>query len=374
LGSANKPKEDQFKAFDVGDFVAPLLLWFQQTARDLPWRRTYDPYHVWISEIMLQQTQMERGVAYFLRWMQRFPSVQAVAAADLQEIFKHWEGLGYYARARNLHKAAKVIVEQYAGQIPSDYQNLLRLPGIGPYSAAAIASIAGGHDIPVVDTNVMRVFARLFDIDQVVKEKQTQTTIFQLVERFLPSGEAREYNQALMEFGGLVCLPKNPHCPRCPLSVYCRAYHLGTVAERPRIAPGKQLVALEIVAGIIRDNGKVFIQQRPQKAVWGGLWEFPGGELQGADSVAGLTRMVLESTSLAVHVEEPIASILHQYTHHKILYHPYLCRLQENSGPARLKKATNYQWVSPGDLGHFAFPAGPRKLLDYLRKHRPDFW
>jgi A/G-specific adenine glycosylase len=157
--------------------IEPLLLWFRSTARDLPWRSTYDAYHVWISEIMLQQTQMDRGVVYFKRWIERFPSVQAVAAADQQEILKYWEGLGYYARARNLHKAAKVIAGEFNGQVPCDYQQLLTLPGIGPYTAAAIASVAGNQDVAVVDANVMRVYARLFDIDLPVKESKTQKRI-----------------------------------------------------------------------------------------------------------------------------------------------------------------------------------------------------
>jgi A/G-specific adenine glycosylase len=199
-----------------------LLAWFRQTKRDLPWRRTYDPYHVWISEIMLQQTQMDRGVDYFRRWVARFPDVTAVAAAGEQEILKYWEGLGYYARARNLHRAARVMVEEHGGMIPCEYDDLLSLPGIGPYTAAAIASIACDQDMPAIDANVMRIFARLFDIDEPVKDLGCRQHIEQLAWELLPAGKARAFNQALMDLGRPGLHPEKsalrglPACPVLP--------------------------------------------------------------------------------------------------------------------------------------------------------------
>ena len=236
--------------FNTVEIVQPLLQWFRKTNRDLPWRRTYNPYHVWISEIMLQQTQMDRGVTYFLRWINRFPDIQAVAAAEEQEILKYWEGLGYYARARNLHKAAKIIALDFGGEVPCEYQQLLRLPGVGPYTAAAIASVAGNYDIPVIDANVIRVYARIFNIGEPVKHRQVKVRLAQIAESLLPKGQSRAYNQALMDLGGLVCTPKNPKCSDCPVAAACMALLKGTVQERPVVGPSKKIITVHKVAGL----------------------------------------------------------------------------------------------------------------------------
>ncbi len=275
-----------FLISDRGDFVQPLLLWFRRTARDLPWRRTYDPYHVWLSEIMLQQTQMDRGVVYFNRWLARFPSVRAVAEADLQEILKYWEGLGYYARARNLHKAAKVIAGELRGQVPGDYQQLLALPGIGPYTAAAIASVAGNQDVAVVDANVMRVFARLFDLALPLRELETKKRIAAMARDFLPSGRARLYNQALMDLGGLVCLPKNPRCAVLPDRLFLQSPTAGDGCRKAGDRPWQENRHRAKGGGDHPPRTSESLSSSGQRtAVWGGLWEFPGGELQGG--VAG---------------------------------------------------------------------------------------
>lgn len=345
--------------------VTPLLLWFRRTARDLPWRRTYDPYHVWISEIMLQQTQMERGVAYFLRWIERFPDVRSVAAADEQEILKLWEGLGYYARARNLHRAAKVIADELSGLVPCDDEELRRLPGVGPYTAAAIASVAGNRDIPVIDANVMRVYARLFDIDVPVKGREGQRQISAIAEGLLPHGRARVFNQALMDLGGLVCTPKAPRCEDCPISRGCLARQAGTVAERPVVAEKKKIVTVRKVAGIIRWQDLVFIQQRRANDVWGGLWEFPGGEFTDGLPAEAVVGAIAADTGFIVRVVEPLPTIVHHYTRNKIILHPFLCELQGNPQP-RLASAVDFRWIRGVDLGRYAFPAGPRKLLDQL--------
>jgi len=345
--------------------VAPLLLWFRRTARDLPWRRTYDPYHVWISEIMLQQTQMERGVTYFLRWIKRFPDVRAVAAADEQEILKFWEGLGYYARARNLHRAAHVIAGELDGLVPCEYQELRRLPGIGPYTAAAIASVAGNRDVPVVDANVLRVYARLFDIALPVKGREGQRRISAIAEILLPHGRARVFNQALMDLGGLICTPKAPHCEACPIAGICLARQAGTVAERPVVAEKKKIVTVQKVAGIIRRHDLIFIQQRRADAVWGGLWEFPGGEFTTDLPAEAVVRAIAADTGLIVRVVEPLPTVVHHYTRYKIILYSFLCDLQGPNQPT-LTNAVDYRWINGADLGRYAFPAGPRKLLERI--------
>lgn len=352
--------------------VRQLLQWFRKTNRDLPWRRTYNPYHVWISEIMLQQTQMERGVTYFLRWINRFATAQAVAEAEEQEILKYWEGLGYYARARNLHKAAKVISNDFDGVVPCDYKQLLSLPGIGPYTAAAIASVAGNYDVAVIDANVTRVYARLFNIAEPVKGSYGQKLIAQIAKDLLPSGKARAYNQALMDFGGLVCTPRNPHCEECPVAEFCRALKAETVSERPVVGVKKKNITIHKVAGLICWNEKIFIQQRKDNDVWGGLWEFPGGEVVEGEPGDSIVRTILADCGLAVTLLQPITTVLHQYTHHKIVLHCFLCRLEGTKPEPVLYSACNYQWVSAEELEHFAFPAGPRKLLEHIRAKCSD--
>ena len=353
--------------------VQPLLQWFRNTKRDLPWRRTYNPYHVWISEIMLQQTQMDRGVAYFLRWIDRFDNVKAVADAQEQEILKYWEGLGYYARAKNLHKASKIIASDFGGEVPCDYDRLLLLPGIGPYTAAAIASVAGNQDVPVIDANVARVYARLFDIATPVKDRQAQKLLGEIADTLLPRGQARAYNQALMDLGGLVCTPKNPHCPRCPVATSCEALRKGTVAERPVTGFKKKIITLYRVAGIICWNGKIFIQQRSRGDVWGGLWEFPGGEVEQEEEIdTRVAARIFEDTGLSVLPVRPITRVIHQYTHHKIILHCFLCTLQGKRTVPVLSSACDYRWIGPEEIDRFAFPAGPRKVIEYIKPQHSD--
>ena len=352
--------------------IEPLLLWFRQTGRDLPWRRTYNPYHVWISEIMLQQTQMDRGVVYFQRWIARFPSVRAVAETDLQEILKYWEGLGYYARARNLHKAAGEIVEKYGGIVPCNYQQLLALPGVGPYTAAAIASVAGNEDVATVDANVMRVYARLFDLPLPVRETETKRHIAALAQDLLPSGRARLYNQALMDLGGLVCLPKNPRCEDCPLALLCRARREGTVAERPVLGPKKKITTLQRLVAVISDDaGRIYIQQRRLDAVWGGLWEFPGGDLVDGRPEETIIQHILDETGFRVRAVQPITTVVHHYTRYKIILQAFSCKTPQRNPKVSLRSAVDYRWLMPKEMSDYAFPAGSRKILEYMQVTSP---
>lgn len=349
-----------------------LISWFKLHCRDLPWRRTYDPYHVWVSEIMLQQTQMERGVAYFTRWIDRFPDVTAVAVANQQEILKYWEGLGYYSRARNLHKAAKIFANDFGGEVICDYDLLLQLPGIGPYTAAAIASVAGNQDVPVIDANVARVYARLFDIDAPVKEKKAKGWIEEIARKLLPEGRARLFNQAVMELGGLVCTPRLPKCSLCPVAGCCLALAGATVGDRPVTGKSKKIVTVQRVVGFVFHKGSVLLIQRRENDVWGGLWDFPGGELGEGKPEELLIDRIFESTELLVDVVEPITTVIHHYTRNKIILYCFLCTLRGSKREVVLTSADDYRWVAPKDFKHFGFPAGPRKVLEYMRLKRPE--
>ena len=352
-----------------------LLAWFHHSDRQLPWRKTYTPYHVWISEIMLQQTQMERGVDYFQRWIARLPDVHAVAAATEQQILKLWEGLGYYARARNLHRAAKVLVNEYRGELPCDMDALVQLPGIGPYTAAAIASIACNVDVPVVDANVLRVYARIFDIETPISQSSTRKKIEALAWELLPQGKARQFNQALMDFGGLVCLPRNPQCMLCPIAGHCLSNLRSTVFDRPVTGSAKKTVLIEMATGILESNGRIFIQQRQADDIWGGLWEFPGGRIEDGESPEeAVVREFREETGFGIELCEHIVSVVHYYTRYKVILHCYAVRLEKGEVQPIpvLQGAQQYQWIGPEELHEFGFPAGHRKVLEFIAANCPE--
>jgi len=352
-----------------------LLAWFSENARDLPWRGNYNPYHVWISEVMLQQTQMERGVDYFLRWVKRFPDVASVAEADEQELMKYWEGLGYYSRARNLHKTAKILVDGYGSMVPDDYKSLMTLPGIGDYTASAIVSIGFNQDYPVKDANVERVYARLFDIDRPIKAKETVARVKAIAGEMLPTGRARDFNQALMDFGALLCTPKNPDCGNCQLRNMCMAYVRETVNERPIVSKKEKQILVEMVSGILVCNGHIYIQQRLEKDVWGGLWEFPGGRPEPEEKgEQALEREFFEETEIAVEVCSRLVAVVHYYTKYKVILHCYGCRMKKESKTLPvpvLHAAQQYRWIKVSEIDDYAFSAGHRKIINQLRQTDP---
>lgn len=348
-------------------FADALTDWFAANARALPWREGYDPYHVWISEIMLQQTQMERGVAYFRRWIEALPDPAAVANAHEDDVFKLWEGLGYYNRARNLMRAAKVMLDQHGGRVPNKKDALLALPGIGPYTAAAVLSIAFGQDEPLVDGNVSRVLARVFDLDAPLGEAATRKALWTLAGELLPTGRARDFNQGLMELGALVCRPRNPDCAACPLGALCEARRLDITAHRP--VPGKKadITPLSIATGVLVHEGRIFIQRRRDEDVWGGLWEFPGGCVEDGETPdEAVVREYAEETGFAVAAQDKLAEIKHGYTRFRVTLHCYLVTPTDGLGEPVLTEASAHQWVAPDELDRYAFPAGHRKLIDSL--------
>ncbi|ACV68183.1 A/G-specific adenine glycosylase [Desulfohalobium retbaense] len=354
------------------EFQDQLLEWFAAHQRDLPWRRTYAPYAVWISEIMLQQTQMDRAVGYFQRWMERFPDIASVAAASEDEILTYWEGLGYYSRARNIHKAAQTLVREHDGVFPRTRKALLALPGIGPYTAGAILSIGFGQDEPAVDANVERILARLTDIDTPVKTKPAQEAIHTAARDLLPPGRCREFNQALMELGALVCRARAPRCPNCPVAPFCEARRLGITDQRP--VPGKRpvITPLEIVTGVLVHRGRLFIQKRRSDSVWANLWEFPGGRVEPEETPENaVVREFWEETEFAVKAADKITVIRHGYTTYKVTLHCFFCTLENSSNSLPepvLHAAQEALWTPPDRLHEFAFPAAHRKLIDTIQR------
>ncbi len=334
---------------------AHLLEWYSVHARSLPWRGHNDPYVVWVSEVMLQQTRVETVIPYFQKWMERFPDVHALAAASQEQVLSAWEGLGYYSRARSLHRAAKILVEEYGGELPREVRDLRRLPGIGPYTAGAIASIAFGADEAALDGNIRRVLARVFDVDAQARSPEGERILYGLAADHLPKGKSGEYNQALMDLGAMVCTPRNPACSQCPLSEICQARALGIQEQRPVLVTRPEQPHYTVTAAVIQRNGRVLIARRPEDGLLGGLWEFPGGKRQeGEDLPACLQREINEELGVEVQVAEELGVYKHAYTHFRVTLHAYRCRL--TAGEPRPIQASDLRWVFPGEL--HSFPMG----------------
>ena len=355
-------------------FVPPLLAWYQSNARELPWRSVSSPYRTWISEIMLQQTQVETVVPYFHRWMERFPNVRALAASDQQDVLACWEGLGYYGRARNLHRTAGLIVEQYEGQLPRRVKELEELPGIGPYTAAAIASIAFGVDAAAVDGNIRRVLARVFDVALPARSPEGERVLWSLAQDHLPEGKAGIYNQALMDLGATICTPIAPDCDNCPIHGWCTAQRLGVQEERPVKQPRKVTPHHTVTAAVIRRDGRVLLAQRLKTGLLGGLWEFPGGTLEenDADLRACLEREIREELGVGVQVGELFGKYKHAYTHFRITLHVFLCQLPGSEEPRNLESEA-LVWVRVSELSDYPMGKVDRQIaLKLEREVRKD--
>jgi A/G-specific adenine glycosylase len=351
----------------TSQFSSVLLTWYEQRARQLPWRNNPTPYPIWVSEIMLQQTQVETVIPYFKRWLKRFPSVQALAEASQQDVLSIWEGLGYYSRARNLHLGAQIVQSEYGGFLPSDIKELQKLPGIGRYTAAAIASIAFGKDEPTLDGNIRRVLSRLFDLQVPARSPQGEKQLWEWAAVNLPCGRAGEYNQALMDLGALVCTPRQPDCPHCPLSSLCQSFALGIQEERP-IRETKRTVPHYIVtAAVILMNNKVLLAQRPLKGLLGGMWEFPGGKLNpGEDLVSCLQREIKEEIDVEIVVLGELGVYKHAYTHFRVTLHAFSCELAGGEPQRLVHNALT--WVNLLDLESYPMGKIDRQIANALQK------
>jgi len=351
--------------FDPSEFQQLLLEWFDKEFRDLPWRQTRDPYLIWISEIMLQQTQVVTVIPYFQRFITRFPTIHDLAAADVSQVLKSWEGLGYYARARNLHQAARVIVREHAGQFPSTFAEVKGLPGIGNYTAAAILSIVWGIAIPAIDGNVIRILSRLFAIEEDYKSKEALELYRQKAEQLLNEQRPGDHNQAMMELGAVLCSPRKPKCSICPVVKFCQANLRGNPAAFPVKNIKKIRPHHPIAVGIVWKNGTVLIDRRPEKGLLGGLWEFPGGKVQPNESIEqAVVREIKEELDIEVRVISHFMTLDHAYTHFSITLYVYLCEFV--SGTPRAVHCTEWRWVLPEALPCYAFPRANGRIVEKL--------
>ncbi|MCS6989382.1 MAG: A/G-specific adenine glycosylase [Chloroherpetonaceae bacterium] len=344
-----------------------LLEWFSKNKRELPWRKTKNPYHIWISEVMLQQTQVATVIPYYERFLAQFPTIESLANADADALMKAWEGLGYYARARHLRQAAQTIMREHHGELPKTRKELRKLKGFGAYTSASVASIAFGEDCAAVDGNVLRVFARLYAIPDDLRSPAAKSKIEQLAALNLPKGNAGTYNEALMELGATICLPKNPKCSACPLNDECAAFRQEAVSEYPFKSKKPAVPREEIAVGIVLREGKALIALRPPNGLLGNLWEFPGGKRERGERLEDCCkREVEEETGLKVRVGKRIAVVKHAYSHFKITLHAFLCDWIE--GEAQPKSSQEARWVSLDELDRYAFPKANKSVIEVLRR------
>jgi len=344
-------------------FSTRLLNWYNKNKRSLPWRGHRNPYAVWVSEIMLQQTRVETVIPYFKKWMKLFPTVRALAKASEREVLNAWEGLGYYSRARNFHKAAKIVLETYGGKLPRDVNELRKLPGIGRYTAGALASILFGMDEPALDGNLKRVYARLFDVKKPVNSTEGEELLWKIARENLPKGKAADFNQALMDLGAAICLPKNPRCEVCPLARECKAkargvQHLRPVKTAKKAAP-HYIHAAAVIARRIANppHDEVLLAKRPSKGLLAGMWEFPNARVEGK-SAAGLASALRAGYSLKVRVKRgvpPLAAVDHAYSHFSVTVHAFRC---ENVGTVN----GNLRWVPVKSLDRYPMGKVDRRI------------
>jgi A/G-specific adenine glycosylase len=351
---------------DICGIQRRLLGWFETERRPLPWRETMDPYRIWISEVMLQQTQVQTVIPYYQGFIGWFPDVETLARADLGTVLKGWEGLGYYSRARNLHRAAQTLVERDDAQLPRTAAALKELPGIGDYIAAALASIAFGEPVAAVDGNVKRVLSRLLRMSEPVNQPAAYPVYRQAAERLLDRSRPGDFNQAMMELGALICRPTRPLCDTCPLQADCRVYAEGAVDAYPTHLKRRAIPTYPIAAGVVMKGDRFLITRRRTEGLLGGLWEFPGGKIgEGEVAATACAREVLEETGLAVFVAERMIRVRHAYTHFRIVMDVFRCRYQ--SGRVRLNGPTDFRWIGPDQIDDFAFPKANHAIFSLLR-------
>jgi len=348
-----------------------LLAWYRASRRDLPWRRTRDPYRIWVSEVMLQQTQVATVVPYYERFVARFPDVTALARASEDDVLKRWEGLGYYARARNLHRAARALLAHHGGVVPSDPAVFRRLPGVGDYIGAAVQSIAFGRPLAVVDGNVKRVLARLFAIDAPANRAAAAKEFVARAAELLDPGDPGAFNQAMMELGALVCRPTSPCCNECPVRSACAARASASQERYPVREKRAPVPEVRVAVGVVEADGRLLITRRPSEGLLGGLWEFPGGKIrEGEAPEDAVAREIREETGLDVVVTGHVARVRHAYSHLRVELEVYRCRA-ERAAAVVLNGPTDHRWILFEEIADYAFPRANHKFIPLLSSPPP---
>lgn len=349
----------------VPELRRSLLQWYQKEGRDLPWRQTNNLYAIWVSEVMLQQTQVKTVIPYYQRWLQLFPTVTALAQADLQRVLKAWEGLGYYARARNLHQAAKKIIEHHDSLFPEQLTEVLALPGIGRTTAGGILSAALNQSLAILDGNVKRVLARLIALS--VPPNDALDQLWSLSEILLDPLHSRDFNQAIMDLGAIICTRSQPRCSHCPWQSHCQAYNKGIQTQLPLRKMSAPLPHKRIgVAVVINDQNQILIDRRPPEGLLGGLWEFPGGKIEANETVEDcIKREILEEIGIEITVGKSLITIDHAYTHFRVTLYVHLC--QYVSGTPRAIECEEVRWVTLEAIESFPFPKANTQIIAALK-------
>jgi A/G-specific adenine glycosylase len=346
-------------------FHKGLIDWYSEVKRVLPWRESFEPYTVWLSEIMLQQTQVITVIEYFNRFVKAYPSVEALAQANEEQVFKLWEGLGYYSRARNLIRCAKIVVEQYDGIFPKTLKELLKLPGIGPYTAGAILSIAYNEPVPAVDGNVMRVVSRYRTLDVNVSDPKSRI-VFENEVMALMGGSPRDFNQGLMELGATVCTPKQPKCAQCPVNERCKAFESVTVTQYPVKLKKIEKKTMEMAVIVLEQHGKVMIVKRPNKGLMANLWGFPVIESLSQTPEREVEQFMYEEYGLEVAVLKKEEGAKHIFTHLIWNMKVFRCNLKETNQVVKVIEYPETLWVKPEAFSLYAFPTAFRKLFPLI--------
>ncbi len=370
------PDHPPEKSLDAAQHVAfrrTLAVWFERVKRPLPWRETSDPWLIWMSEVLLQQTRVEQGRPYYEAFASTYPTVGDLAGADIDDVLRLWEGLGYYARARNFHEAARRVVRERGGEFPTSRKDWEALPGVGPYTAAAISSMAFGQAEAVVDGNVIRVVTRLFRIHADARRSSTRALLNRLATELLDPAHAGRHNEAMMELGATICLPRTPRCGDCPVHAWCHAAAKGDPERFPVKKKKAPVPHYTVVVGLLPDSlGRFFVQRRPETAMLGGLWEFPGGKCEeGEIPREALAREFREETGAKVRVGAQVCSVKHAYSHFRITLHAFQCHLEPGS-PAP-STALPSRWILAEEMPELAFPRANRRIIDALTSF-PDPW
>ena len=350
--------------YNTNNLTKKLLAWYSIYQRDLPWRKTQDPYKIWLSEIMLQQTQVDTVMPYYTKWINKYPRLKDVAEAEEGELLKIWEGLGYYNRCRNFKNAVDIIMKVYSGKIPSDYDAFIQMPGVGAYIASAVLSIAHDKPHPALDGNVIRVMARF------LKRKRlspfNKKVIHNHIRKWMKYGSPGDINQALMDIGSQICKPNQAHCYNCPLENSCFAAQTCSPESYPTPQLHKSIPNYDVVTGVIWQQEKFLILQRKEKKHLGGLWEFPGGKIKNGESHrTALAREIKEECGLKVNIQAKIGSIKHVYSHFSIKMTSFHCVSKNNT---TLKTTQPYMWIKPTQIKDLPFPKANHKLFATLNK------